>query len=604
MPGEAELILLGIRAAIRLNEQFRKGFADSTRAAAITIPLPNFKSAPDAVSALTFYLGDGKEFVPTSARVGALVQKAESAGISNLSAEEQSEFRLLFGEHHSLQLARAGMLVTSEADNPAQLTNEDAVTLLSIRQWLPGQDPNPTMLRRLAGVLIEIAVEYFANAPQLVSSTNPRSKALVGFLRAIEPIDFAEGPPEQIVEQMFVAAVEAVRDNPGLAGNDQWAQTLVHDVASTLYTDAKRFVDSATGDLSKQDRIRLWTQLVFRSVLRSAGESVFTHPDTFFRGLNKGESDLVGRVGGAVFGAIVTEEGIRFDHLFTPAALDSITKAALGAVAMHPELVAEGDNRLQVLIGAVAGSLSASSVTLGRDFLPEAVRVILEETGKNLAVLMPPGSDPKKNLLLAASLEVLAILNTPPPPGARWTLRFGTSELQRTFEVAVRSVSDNPDWLVAEAGGARSFMGALIADVLEVVRMKAGPTLRPDSAMHILDTSLSTVSKRAQLGLPAAGGVRPVETVLDAALTKIFDPAIQNAAKWVLQRDESVVRVTRLLLEALVVSGVTPDKMSRATSEIDVAVAKLGQGQPWTFADFQAGLGKALAAGASGGGQA
>src|SRR3972149_1429598 len=69
MPGEAELILFGIQAALRINQQFRHAYADSTRSRAITLPLPNFPAAPDRSSMENFYrFGDGKEFAGRNPR--------------------------------------------------------------------------------------------------------------------------------------------------------------------------------------------------------------------------------------------------------------------------------------------------------------------------------------------------------------------------------------------------------------------------------------------------------------------------------------------------------------------------------------------------------
>jgi hypothetical protein len=70
MPPEADIILFCIRATLRINEQFRHAYADSTRSRAITLPLPNFPAVVERSSIESFYrFGDGKDFVDTNLQV-------------------------------------------------------------------------------------------------------------------------------------------------------------------------------------------------------------------------------------------------------------------------------------------------------------------------------------------------------------------------------------------------------------------------------------------------------------------------------------------------------------------------------------------------------
>src|SRR5215510_2421952 len=100
MPVDVQLIMLAIRAAIRIAEQARHAFADSIRSAAITLPLPDFPAAPDASSIENFYRdGDGKEFFPANLRVRTLVGKVAERGPRALTDDEDKELQALFEEH-------------------------------------------------------------------------------------------------------------------------------------------------------------------------------------------------------------------------------------------------------------------------------------------------------------------------------------------------------------------------------------------------------------------------------------------------------------------------------------------------------------------------
>src|SRR5262245_32924209 len=160
MPVDVQLIMLAIRAAIRIAEQARHAFADSMRSAAITLPLPDFPAAPDLSSIENFYRdADGKEFLTANLRVRTLLGKVEQKGPRALTADEDKELHALFDEHTLLIRARKGQVVGAagaESLAATGLTDEDLVVLVSVRQWRQGQDPNPTVLRRLAGTLVNI----------------------------------------------------------------------------------------------------------------------------------------------------------------------------------------------------------------------------------------------------------------------------------------------------------------------------------------------------------------------------------------------------------------------------------------------------------------
>src|SRR5437899_277965 len=100
MPSEADLILFGIQAALRINEQFRHAFADSTLSRAITLPLPGFPAQANRSTWENFYRdGDGKEFVVSNLRVRGLLNKLSDTG--DLADPETAELGRLYQEHRT-----------------------------------------------------------------------------------------------------------------------------------------------------------------------------------------------------------------------------------------------------------------------------------------------------------------------------------------------------------------------------------------------------------------------------------------------------------------------------------------------------------------------
>ncbi len=594
MPGEAELILFGIQAALRINQQFRHAYADSTRSRAITLPLPNFPAALDHSSMEHFYrFGDGKEFAVSNLRVRSLLEKLSQTG--DLSPEEDQEFGRLFQEHAALTRARGPGLV-SPGENSAGITNDDIVHLVTIRQWREGHDPNPSILRRMAGTLVNIAVDYFAGVPGALSTNTPGGKALRSFLQAFEHIDFATDGRAQILEGLFVATLETLRDHPELLSEDERARTLVREVAEGVYEDAKLLLSVPGRTLSDTERIRAWSAMVLGSVLRSAGTTVFAQPERFLGITGAAQAELMSGVGQAVLGSILSTDGAYLTTLFTRESLDRVVKAALAAVGHHPELVRANSPFLKNLIGATATELAQPAKQLGCDFLPEAIRLILENTAENLDLLMPAGEDqPAKHLLVVAGREVLEQLGASPPTGARWRVRFGPADALQVMEVVIAEVLENPGWLEQKAGDARPLLGEVSKDVLETLRKSAPPRLRTKTGLAILVAALRAAGRRLEFLDKYPDNRRLIAVAVEAVLASIFRPSADARATWVLARDTTLVRLVSVALESLERHGVTEAKIAAVRKAIENTVRALAKGGAWSWEDLTARLEKGLA---------
>jgi hypothetical protein len=598
MPGEAEIILFGIQAALRINQQFRHAFADSTRSRAITLPLPNFPTAPDRSSMENFYrFGDGTEFAGRNLRVRSLLERLSQTG--DLSPEEDQEFTRLFQEHAALSRARGPGLVTT-GENAAGITNDDLVHLVTIRQWREGYDPNPSLLRRMAGSLVNIAVDYFAGMPGALSAHTPGGKALRSFLEAFEHMDVATDGRDQILEALFVAALETLRDHPELLSEDERARALVRVVGTGIYEDAKQLVSAPGRTLSDTERIRTWAAMVFGSVLKTAETTVFSQPERFLGIRGAGQAELLSGVGQAVLGAIHSADGggagADLATLFTRESLDGVVRAALAVVGHHPELVRAGSPFLKNLIAATAAELARPAKRLGPNLLPEAIRLILEHTAENLERLMPAGADqPAHHLLLVAGREVLKQLDAPPAAGARWRVRFGPADALRMMEAVIAEVLENPGWLERQSGDADPLLGELIRDVLDTLRRSAPARLRKQTGLAVLQAALRTAGRRLEFLDKTSKHRRLVGLVVESVLATIFRPGLHSRAAWMLMRDATVGRLVNVVLESLERHGVSEAKIAAVRRVMQEMVKALARGRPWSWDDLMARLDKALA---------
>jgi hypothetical protein len=594
MPAEAELILFGIQAAMRINTQFRHAYADSTRSRALTLPLPNFPAETNLSTVENWYRnGPGQPFVVTNLRVKELLNILTETG--ELTAGWKEEFFQLYNEHFALLNASDNRLV-GVGENSAGLTNDDIVPLLTIRQWQEGQDPNPTMLRRMAGTLVNVAVDYFADVPGAISTNTARGKALHSFLQAFDGIDFATDGRTKILEGLFTATLETLRDNAEIISEDERARILVHDVAKGLYEDSRQLVGAAGQTISDKERIGAWTQMVFRSVLKSAGETVFAEPEKFLGVAGAGQSELISGVGQAVLAAVLSKDKVDLGALLTRESLDRVVKAALAAVANHPELVHANSPFLKNLIGTAAGELAQSSVQIGSDFLPEAIRLILESTATHLDLLMPAGPDqPEKHLLVVAAKIVLTQLSAPPPAGGKWTVRFGPEDALKALEAVIAEIVQNPAWLEKRAGDASPLLGEITKAVLDTLRKSATPRLSKDTGIAILKAALCAAGSRLEFLDKDPQGQRLIALAVDAVLATVFRQGTGARAAWILARDASLERLEQIVLEKLARHGVTTASIEKVKKALEATIQQIEQGGVWSWDDLGARLETALA---------
>jgi hypothetical protein len=597
MPGEAEVILFGIQAALRVNQQFRHAYADSTRSRAITLPLPNFPAALDRSSMENFYrFGDGKELAGRNLRVRLLLERLSQTG--DLSPEDDQEFGRLFQEHAALTRARGPGLVTA-GENAAGLTNDDIVHLITLRQWREGYDPNPSLLRRMAGTLVNIAADYFSGMPGALSAHTPRGKALRSFLEAFEHMDVASDGRDRILEGLFVATLEALRDHPEILFEDERTRALVQVVGRGIFEVARQRVFAPGQTLSDTERTRSWAAMVFGSVLKTAGRTVLAQPERFLGITGAGQAELLSEVGQAVLGAILSADGAKggvdLATLFTRENLDGVVRAALVVVGQHPEMVRAGSPFLKNLIGTTAAELAHPAKRLGHDLLPEAIRLILENTAENLDRLMPAGADqPAQHVLVVAGRAVLKQLDAPPATGARWRVRFGPTDALRMMEAVIAEVLENPGWLEQQAGDAEPLLGELIRDVLETLRRSAPARLRKQTGLAVLQAALRAAGRRLEFLDKTSKDRRLVGQAVESVLATIFRPGLHSRAAWMLMRDATVGRVVSVVLETLERHGVSEAKIAAVQKVLEDTVKSLARGRPWSWDVLTARLDKAL----------
>lgn len=595
----AALVLFAMRSAVKLGLQARKAYIDATKRRELVLPLPKFFA--DVTwndQAQWFDSGDGQPYQERAPRLKELIKKFAGTN-EEFTQAEKDELNEFYKEFHTLDLAEKGLLPPGpDGDFPA----EDAIAWVTVRQWCKGSDPNPSTLQRLAGTFIEIGVDYFANMPGALQPGSGWGRALHGFLNAMDEVRFAEGKLSDLPGRLFVAALETLSEHSALISGDPKVQEIIKVTAKSLSLDVSdRLKAIDEGDIRGQNRVKDWADLVFRSVLSSAGRLVVSDPERFLGVDDKGRGLLVTNVGNAVLSVILDDPTRRLDKMFGRVGLERVIQAALATVGEHPEILLKTNNQgLTTLLGEITTQLSQFDALLTPDMLPELIRLILEKSGQHLELVFPNlATSPEKNLLLAAAKTTLGILSQP-VPGAAWQPRFARADLLRVTETVLDQLVANPAWLLAKASAASADLEAALRAMLKVLAARADQRLGPATAAEILQEALKAVALRQEFlnQLPAGAGVeaRPViAAALDAVVASIFKPGLDAKAAWQLVRAEAMNGVVQIALRQLSRSRLTLAAIMALQTSMKQFTDALANGAPLLLETWEADLQQALA---------
>ncbi|MFM9882535.1 MAG: hypothetical protein ACKVQT_05865, partial [Burkholderiales bacterium] len=549
MTPDADLILFAIRSAIRLGEEARRLYADSVREEAIVLPLPDFPIDPDPSSVSAFYLhGDGRSIVDEYPRVKALLAIIRDRGPNALSDAEREELMSTYSEHFVMVEARAGRFIGAPArnadgshgSNAPAMANDDVYHLLAVRQWR--KEPDSTVLRRLAGTLINIAIDYAASLPDLGIKSSARSQLVHEFLVRFERVDFSTATATTLVPTMLGSLLEIVHEHPELLTRDRRGQVLASNVAGAVF-EMVQGRDFARLTLTEQDtRIALGND-VFGAVLRGAATAASEHPELFLNASTPGKEDLLRSVAGVLLDALIDITNGQPERAYGTRALDGIAQAALLAVSRHPELVSARTPFLTALVKTTAEDIAhlvakSGSAALRPDTIaPEVVRLVLANSAMHLDALMPAGAnDPREHLIAIAAKSVLSTIAAPPSQGARWRAEFGEEDALRITRTVVAEVVANPAWVSAKTGAQGTILEVVVVELLAVIRANGTVRLSAGTAATMIETALRAMGLQYSLQLTNATGRRFAPLVLEAILASIFAPASTASVAWVALR--------------------------------------------------------------------
>jgi hypothetical protein len=509
----AEAIIFAINSAIKISQNLRRAYAHSIQEKGLVLPLPEF-DPKIKLDTVIYFFDKHPDFLRQWERLADLHRKADSG--ADLSPEEDKEYQ---GYYQTFIAQREGL-------GPyAEMSESELISLFKVRQWKKGEG-HANVLQLVAGTLVEIGVDYFTHVPGALNRESAHGRALHQFLSAFDEIDFADIPDikrdfsNRLLPRLFAAAAESVATLSEEIAGDEKLQSFIKATAKGIANDIYQRAGSL--DAMQREEAVQWGQLVLRSMINNAGQYVLSSPQSFF-GTNEPVSKIIESSGLILLDAILGDDPdkVDFRNALSPDSLDRMVRATLGVIAEHPNVIS-GQRGVKEIIGGVATALKDQEDILGKGFLPELARIVLEQSAGKLDLLWRETPEGPEHLLVLAIKQTLGALSEKRDDGA-WNPTLTRNQLLGIMEELLDDVVQNPAWIMDEVNGQ-----SVMAQVLEVT-FNALRTIPKEERLHadvtrqIIHLSLQTALVNQKVLDKLKWGSKQEETViLTKALELVF----------------------------------------------------------------------------------
>jgi hypothetical protein len=594
--GATEIIMFGIQAGVRLYGQARQAYVEKTRERELVIPLPGLDHSPTVTRAFAYFKDNiqGKRHVAESARLAELheMAKAGAQAFKNNHPAESKEYLELYEFY---RLGDAGTPVKEK------LLRSEIIALNTVAQWRRGETPHPTAIRRIAGTVTEIGIDFFASGPGSgkLAGNSPTKLLLTEVLRALDDHSFVSEGLEGAIEKVFIATLDVIQENPAIVSGDPKMQKFVSGVAWGVVEDIQKRIDKLPENqrLFAADRFGEVARAVFRSVVRNSADTVLENPETFLGTQVGGESAMASKLGKIVLDAVIPEgsTGVDLTAIATGDTLDKLVKGALAVLVEHPDLMGIDDPGIEKIVHEIATELASETEKIGPDLFPDVARLVLEKTADNLELFWTPDG-PGQNLAVAAVRSLLSELAREPAAG-KWKPDLSKSQVLNVVEAVLDDLADNPA-LVSRVVSGKPAIEAAVAAILAGFAVQELDNFSSATAAQIAIRGLKAATERWEMLEILPGG----ESTATLALTSVIDTVFtgltagDEKALWRLTQGQVLVAIFDNAFAKLTDFGVTEDSLGKLSAVLEKVRANLAASGRFSIAAFASDLESRLAA--------
>ena len=268
-------VLWAIQAGVRLYAAGKRVYVEATLDRPLVLPLPSGPGISVA-SARNFFKNDPQGIL--------IAGRDENTHIRHLIADADAGTLDTEGEETLKHIYKAYLLELQPDvfDTPVSTQapkGHEIVAIMTVRQWSKGRwGDHPSALQRIAGTVVNIAVDYFLYSPGAVSLNRPTGRALKACLDAIDSLDFSEAPPAEIAGELMIAIVDSVGVHPELIGNTETEKTFIRNISLSLSKAARTHLEKVPTEVLWEGSA--WLQMIARAVIKGSAQTVLSDPNT------------------------------------------------------------------------------------------------------------------------------------------------------------------------------------------------------------------------------------------------------------------------------------------------------------------------------------
>ncbi len=524
MPDYVSIVMFAIYAAIQMGQKVITVIGDEVRDRDLVVPGVKVDDyLPSWIETQSFFAGEGKDYVSPGGLYASWWQKSQG----------DSRFK------DKLQLACLAIQQKSEVQKADDLRGYSCGNLEKfsppalVKQWREGTDPKRPPVQRLAGSMMELALDYVKVDPTLFGGKGKGDRLLRGFLSSLDEVQFAEDDWDDLLVDIARASLGAFKDQTDLVISDTALVPLFKNLSGTLADDFKKVKESNEPDkLAALYRVR---REVLEHLVGATAKGVAGFPDKFL-GTSRGEQLLKG-----VLQATLTSVENNPD-LFSSSALAGIYTAGLKAAAQNAALlVPTGDGQTHVfltnLVTALAQKLADTTATgptslFSLEILPQVSEVALGVLANNAQSLINP-QNPEQQLLAEAlsrvSLALAADFHGDQKLPEKLKALLSQDHLLSLLQTVFGAVAQHPDALLqgVENDPKRSALAQIVGSVALAVSKDTKNLLNGDGLVKLLGVGLQAFANNPDRLLDL-NTKDPKQNILAQVLTSVSTAAAKN----------------------------------------------------------------------------
>jgi hypothetical protein len=529
------LIVMAVRAAIRLRRTGEQAFGQYARDRAIMLPMLQKVELPKAELMRAFFLNHDEMLSPEA--LPAWKSFRNEPGASRVVGD----FDVIAAEYARAQ---------ATLDQNLEPLADDFAGQWMIEQWARGDRP-PGPLARVVLTIVDVAAEFVAQDPRLFGvggNAEVLVQALAANLSALIPDDTNELGPRNLLGErlagMFLkSALGALSEHPDALIEQVHVQSLVRGALPPLIA---AFPDS----LEEQVKWRAVMDSLVGPVATEGMKAIAQDPRAFF-GSRFGADGLLGPLTSSY---LLKAAELGFERTFSRAGAVEIYKATLAFAAARPDLfvgkVADAsDELLTVVFKDLVAAADAHSPPFDANLLAQLGAVTLEAAGRAAGARLESGG-PWQSVLSRILTPVVAATAKALRTADKGALRLLSTptNLESFVRILVTQIANTPG-MVTSTGNPE--VNALVGSIAAAMAADEHLLLSADDWMAIVTAAAAEVAANPGRLLPLGDGV-----VANTLLTTLLQDLVAVAsAQWKRDgRGSGTVLFGATLREALIVA--------------------------------------------------